>query len=127
MGVKMNIVLRKRTLSPVRLFLEDSSKRSSMPFVAFSLQLGSIILPYLTFMGATALFVYFVVKCALLYLPHEQNGITALEYATEGGRAFSFSFWPLDEGDLSVQVNGWVDCNQRGGKVAFLTKRVAIR
>jgi len=39
----MNIALRKRTLSPVRLVLEDSSKRSFMLFVV-SLQLGSIIL-----------------------------------------------------------------------------------
>jgi hypothetical protein len=43
MGVKMNITLRKRTLSPVRLVLEDSSKRSFMLFVVLSLQLGSII------------------------------------------------------------------------------------
>jgi len=35
--------LRKRTLSPVRLVLEDSSKRSFMLFVVVSLQLGSII------------------------------------------------------------------------------------
>ena len=33
----------KRTLSPVRLVLEDSSKRSFMLFVVVSLQLGSII------------------------------------------------------------------------------------
>jgi hypothetical protein len=33
MRVKMNIALRKRTLSPVRLVLEDSSKHSSMLFV----------------------------------------------------------------------------------------------
>jgi len=39
----MNIALRKRTLSPVRLVLEDSSKRSFMLFVVVSLQLGSII------------------------------------------------------------------------------------
>jgi hypothetical protein len=43
MRVKMNITLRKRTLSPVRLVLEDSSKRSFMLFVVVSLQLGSII------------------------------------------------------------------------------------
>jgi hypothetical protein len=41
MRVKMNIALRKRTLSPVRLFLEDSSKRSCL-FAVVSLQLGSI-------------------------------------------------------------------------------------
>ena len=39
----MNIALRKRTLSPVRLVLEDSSKQSFMLFVV-SIQLGSIIL-----------------------------------------------------------------------------------
>jgi hypothetical protein len=39
----MNIALRKRTLSPVRLVLEDLSKRSFMLFVVVSLQLGSII------------------------------------------------------------------------------------
>ena len=39
----LNITLRKRTLSPVRLVLEDSSKRSFMLFVFVSLQLGSII------------------------------------------------------------------------------------
>ena len=39
----MNIALRKRTLSPVRLVLEDSSKSSFMLFVVVSLQLGSII------------------------------------------------------------------------------------
>ena len=39
----MNIALRKRTLSPVKLVLEDSSKRSIMLFVVVSLQLGSII------------------------------------------------------------------------------------
>ena len=39
----MNIALRKRTLSPVRLVLEDSSKRSFMLFVVVSLQLVSII------------------------------------------------------------------------------------
>ena len=33
MRVKMNIALRKRTLSPVRLVPEDSSKHSSMLFV----------------------------------------------------------------------------------------------
>jgi hypothetical protein len=33
----MNIALRKRALSPVRLVLEDSSKRSSMLFVVVSL------------------------------------------------------------------------------------------
>ena len=43
MRVKMNIALRKRTLSPVRLVLEVSSKRSFMLFVVVSLQLGSII------------------------------------------------------------------------------------
>ena len=43
MRVKMNIALRKRTLSPVRLVLEDSSKRSFMLFVVVSLQLGNII------------------------------------------------------------------------------------
>ena len=32
----MNIALRKRTLSPVRLVLEDSSKRSFMLFVVLS-------------------------------------------------------------------------------------------
>ena len=41
-GVKMNIVLRKRTLSPVKLVLEDSSKRSFMLLVVISLPLGSI-------------------------------------------------------------------------------------
>jgi len=39
----MNIKLRKRALSPVRLVLEDSSKRSFIVFVVVSLQLGSII------------------------------------------------------------------------------------
>ena len=43
MRVKMSIALRKRTLSPVRLVLEDSSKRRFMPFVVVSLQLESII------------------------------------------------------------------------------------
>jgi len=43
MRVKMNITLRKRTLGPVRLVLEDSSKRSFILFVFVSLQLGSII------------------------------------------------------------------------------------
>ena len=43
MRVKMNIVSRKRSLSPVRLQMEDSSKRSSMLFVVVSLRLGSII------------------------------------------------------------------------------------
>jgi len=43
MRVKINIALRKRTLSPVRLVLEDSPKRSFMLFVVVSLQLGSII------------------------------------------------------------------------------------
>jgi len=38
----MNIALRKRTLSPIRLVLGDSSKRSFMLFVAVYLQLGSI-------------------------------------------------------------------------------------
>ena len=42
MRVKMNTALRKRTLSIVRLVLEDSSKRSFMLFVVVSLQLGSI-------------------------------------------------------------------------------------
>jgi len=38
----MNIALRnKRTLSPVRLVLEDSSKRSFLLFVVVSLQLGT--------------------------------------------------------------------------------------
>jgi len=44
MRVKMNIALRKRTLSPVRLVLEDLLKRSFMLFAVVSLQLGSIIL-----------------------------------------------------------------------------------
>jgi hypothetical protein len=40
----MNIALRKRTLSPVRLVLEESSIRSFfLLFVDVSLQLGSII------------------------------------------------------------------------------------
>jgi hypothetical protein len=43
MKVKMNIALRKRTLSPVRLVLKDSPKRSFMLFVVVSLQLGSTI------------------------------------------------------------------------------------
>ena len=43
MRVKMNIALRKRALSPVRLVLEDLSKRSFMLFVYVSLQLGSIV------------------------------------------------------------------------------------
>ena len=43
MRVKMNIALRKRILSPFRLVLEDSSKRSFMLFVVVSLQSGSII------------------------------------------------------------------------------------
>ena len=43
MRAKMNIALRKRTLSPVRLVLEDSSKHSFMLFVVVSLQLGIII------------------------------------------------------------------------------------
>jgi hypothetical protein len=43
MRVKMNIALRNWTLSPVRLVLEDSSKRSFMLFVVVSLQLGHII------------------------------------------------------------------------------------
>ena len=43
MIVKMNIALRKRVLSPVRLDLEDSSKRSFMLFVFVSLRLGSIL------------------------------------------------------------------------------------
>jgi len=43
MRVKMNIALRKRTLSPVRLVLEDLSERTFMLFVVISLQLGSII------------------------------------------------------------------------------------
>jgi hypothetical protein len=42
MRVKMNIALRKRTLSPVRLVLEDSSKRSFVLFVGVSLQSRSI-------------------------------------------------------------------------------------
>ena len=46
----MNIVLlRKRTLSPVRLVLEDSLMRSFMLFVNASLQLGSIIQSKLNF------------------------------------------------------------------------------
>jgi len=36
----MNIALRKRALSPVRLVLDDSSKRSFMLLVVVSLQLG---------------------------------------------------------------------------------------
>jgi hypothetical protein len=36
MRVKKNIALRKRTLSPVRLVLEDASKRSFMLFVVVS-------------------------------------------------------------------------------------------
>ena len=43
MGVKMDISLRKRTLSPVGLVLEDSLIRSSMLFVVVSLQLGSMV------------------------------------------------------------------------------------
>ena len=43
MRVKMDISLRKRALSPVRLVLEDSSKRSFMLLVVVSLPLGSII------------------------------------------------------------------------------------
>ena len=43
MRVKMNNALRKRTLSPFRLVLEDSSKRSFLLFVDVSLQLGIII------------------------------------------------------------------------------------
>jgi len=42
MRVKMSIALRKRTLSPVKLVLEDSSIRSFILFIV-SLQLGSII------------------------------------------------------------------------------------
>ena len=38
---EMSVALRKRTLSPVRLVLEDSSKRSFMLFVLVSLQLWS--------------------------------------------------------------------------------------
>ena len=38
----MDIALRKRTLSPVRLILEDSSKRSFMLLVVVSLQLSII-------------------------------------------------------------------------------------
>jgi len=41
--VKMDFASRKRTLSPVRLVLENSIKRSFMLFVLVSLQLGSII------------------------------------------------------------------------------------
>jgi hypothetical protein len=37
MKFKMDIALRKRTLSPVRLVLEGSSKRSFMLFVVVSL------------------------------------------------------------------------------------------
>jgi hypothetical protein len=43
MRAKMNIALRKRALSPYRLVLEESSKRSYMPLVVVSLQLGSMI------------------------------------------------------------------------------------
>jgi len=43
MRVKTNIELRKRALSPVRIALEDSSKRSFMLFVVVSLQLGNVI------------------------------------------------------------------------------------
>jgi len=43
MGVKMNVALHIRTLSPVRLVLEDSSKCSFVLFVSVSLQLGNII------------------------------------------------------------------------------------
>jgi hypothetical protein len=40
----MNISLRERSLSPVRLnVLEDSTKRSFMLFVVVSLELGGII------------------------------------------------------------------------------------
>ena len=39
--MRVNTALRKRTLSIVRLVLEDSSKRSFMLFVVVSLQLGS--------------------------------------------------------------------------------------
>jgi hypothetical protein len=39
----MNIALRKRTLSPVRLVLEASLIRTFLLFVVISLQLGSII------------------------------------------------------------------------------------
>jgi len=42
-GIKLYLTLRKRTLIPVRLVLEDSSQRSFMLFVVVSLQLGSII------------------------------------------------------------------------------------
>ena len=49
----MDIALRKRTLSPVRPVLEDSSKRSFMLFVVVSLQLGSIILSDLTHLQHT--------------------------------------------------------------------------
>jgi len=41
--LKMNISLRKKIFSPVRLVLEDSSKRSFMLFVVVSLQLGSML------------------------------------------------------------------------------------
>ena len=40
MRVKMNIALCKRTLSPVRFVLGDSSIRSFLLFVFVSLQLG---------------------------------------------------------------------------------------
>jgi len=40
----MNIKVRKRVLSPVRLVLEDSSKRSFMLLVVVSLQLESVCL-----------------------------------------------------------------------------------
>ena len=43
MRVKMDIALHKRALSPVRLVLEDSPKRSFMLFVVVSLQLGCIM------------------------------------------------------------------------------------
>ena len=43
MRLNMSIALRERTLSPVRLVLEDSLKRSFMLFVDVSFQLGSII------------------------------------------------------------------------------------
>ena len=43
MGVKINISLRKKTFSPVRIVLEDLSIRSSLLFVDVSLQLGSKI------------------------------------------------------------------------------------
>ena len=39
----MDIALRKRTFSPFRLVLEDSSIRSFLLFIGVSLQLGNLI------------------------------------------------------------------------------------